>query len=161
LRSRPLIVVGVVVAIAAWAFWPGGDERDVRARLYELAAAASVPYAETELARATRLATIGRGVTTDVRLDAGDGRSAVTGRDAVIGAAGRLSREGPVEFHLADLAVTVADNGATAQARATVLADRPDADQGFEGQEVEIELVRNQGVWLVSRAVAVAAVQHP
>jgi hypothetical protein len=165
-RAATAAGLGGVAALAIWLWWPG-EERRIRAHLTELAEAASVPAAETDLARVARLGVLARGVAADVEFSPGGRRSSVTGRKALLGIAAQLSRRGPVEFRLADVDVEVDDTGLTATVSATVLVWRPpgsrelEALQGFEGQEVRVRLVTIDGQWLVRGAAVIDAVEHP
>lgn len=159
MRWTAMALALAVLAASVW-WWSGRDERRVRARLDEAAAAVGAVPGESEIARVTRAATLARSVASDIELVSPEG-AIVNGRDAVIGAASRLASSTPFTVELADVEVAFDDVG-RAVVTATALVTGGGVDpHGVNGEEFRFELRSEGGEWLISRAEAVAALERP
>ncbi|MFN8058326.1 MAG: nuclear transport factor 2 family protein [Vicinamibacterales bacterium] len=155
-------VVTVCALVAGWCAWTS-DERAIRSRLTELAAAASSAPADTDLSTVTRAATLARGLTPDVRVSFGAGAPEVNGRDAVSALASQIGRtQGSLEIELSGIDVSIGPDGREAEA-VTVVRVRGGqaADRRFDGQEVRFALTRTDGTWLVGRIEPVQVLAKP
>jgi hypothetical protein len=159
--SGTRVVAGVLIAAAvgalAWWLFPS-DERRLRSRLNELAQAASVPAGEQELGRAARLGRLGRLLSSDVVLDAGEPLGSVTGRESLLGLAaqfGSFSTGLRVELH--DVTVVVGDDHRTArvEARAVATERAADGQETVEMRDVLLELTKTDEGWQLGRVTVV------
>ena len=159
---RRVALIAALAAGIAWLWWPS-EERRIRARLDELAAAATGVDNESNLDRIARLAVLTRGLTREAQLDLGAGRPPITGREAVAALASRPTPAGGWTVRLEDVRVVLADARVAATVDATVLFEEvvgpgrpwPDA------REVRFEMRQVDGVWLVDRAAVIDAVERP
>jgi len=109
-----LIIVAAVAAVTWWLF--SSDERRIRSGLEELAQTASIPANEQELGRAARLSRLGRLLTNDVVLDAGQPFGSVNGRETLLGLAAQVrALPGGLRVELKDVTVAARPNGHPAE----------------------------------------------
>ena len=127
--------VVVVLAIAAWWFWPT-DTRRIVAATRQLAEAASIPKGEPDLSRVTRAATLSRLLAVDVRLVGPSGRTVVEGRDAALGLATRLRPPQGLSVSVGEVEVVVDGDGRTATSRTTVTLREPGVDGAPDALDV-------------------------
>lgn len=162
MRVGRLVVVALAAGALGWLLWPSEEGR-VRAHLDALAKAASRPVRETDFERVARIAVLARGLAQDAVFDPGGGRSPVTGRDAIAALASRAAPSGPWEIRLADVVVSLGEDGRSAEVDATVIArgDGSRSDALVDAQEVRFDLRRIEGQWLVTGALVVAALERP
>lgn len=161
--TRRLAGAGAVAAVllAAWWLWPG-DARRIRSRLTMLAAAVSVPAAESDLQRVARVAGLARALAPDVALDPGDGSGGLTGRDTVMALVSRLAIGGPTLIDLENIEVEVGPDRTRAVATALVrVRSGPDPARLLDGHVVRFELVKADGEWLLRRAAPEQALATP
>ena len=161
LRWSLLGVVAIVTAVAAYVLWHD-EARVVRARVNAAAAAVSTRAGEGDLDRLARLAGLGKLLAPDVVVEAEPGGAAIRGRDAVVGLASQLAAAGgPQTIELTDVDVTLDDPKIRASVTAVVRvtsaspgeSPRTGPASTFHGDVVRIELARNGGDWLITRAV--------
>src|SRR5262249_33885348 len=115
------IVAAVLLAIMlggiAYRYWPS-DEREIRRHLSNLAEVLSVPGAETEVARITRMAAMREYFAPDVRIRVG--AEQIVSRDALMAALGRLSPPpGGLAVEFVDVTVALADDHSSADVTLT------------------------------------------
>src|SRR5512133_2607316 len=92
----------------AYRYWPS-DEREIRRHLSNLAEALSVPGAETEVARITRVAAMREYFAPDIRIRVGSEQ--IVSREALMGVIGRLSPPpGGIAVEFVDVTVALAED---------------------------------------------------
>jgi hypothetical protein len=152
------IVLALIAGAGAWYFWPN-QERRVRARLSELASAASAPAGESEVGRAARLAALTRSLTEDASFAGAPGLPAITGREALAGLASHAATIlAPYEISVVGVEITLDGIYATASMtiRVTGLDDAA-VQRRFDGQELRLELVEQDNEWRVRRIEPLSA----
>lgn len=153
------VSVLVVALVALWRYWPS-DEQRIQRLVQEIAAALQPAAGETDVARIGRLAPLARGLSTDVRVE---GPTPLRGREQVMAAAmqaGRLAQR--LAIVVRDVEISVEPSRTTATALVTIAVTG--ADSGTEGAwndltELQLDLTRQNDVWLVSHVVPVAALR--
>jgi len=152
--KRFLLFALVAVLVFFVARWWTSDERAIRTRLREIAAAASVPAHESELMRVTRAAQIRRSLTENVRIGAGN--QALVSRDLVVAAAARwMPAAGGVTVDVVDVQVEVGPDHRSATAHLTAKITSVDPQTGgpaIDAREVVVVLEKVDREWLVSEA---------
>jgi hypothetical protein len=161
-------LVAILAAVTAYVLWRN-EARVVRGRVDAAAAAVSSRAGEGDLDRLARLAGLGKLLTPDVVVEAEPGGPAIRGRDAVVGLASQLAAAGgPQTIELTDVEVTFDD----AKIRATVAAvvrvtsaspgesPRASPASSVHGDVVRIELVKDGGDWLISKAAPEPALRR-
>jgi ketosteroid isomerase-like protein len=156
---RVVRIVAAVIGIAAvagfvWWLFPSEESR-VRARLAELAQAATIPPSEPDLARVSRIARLGGFLAEDAAVDFGAQVGVVTGRAALQGLAAQIAPlTGGLRVELRDVTVAIAGDRRTAAitARAVAAERAPDGRDITEARDVRMELVRTGREWMLSRA---------
>ncbi len=155
-------VAGALALWAVWGLWPSDARRIARA-LDALAADVSVTGPETPLERFARAARIGAAFTVDASIDPGGSHPALEGRDAIVGLAAQLrGTEAIGRLRFDDVTVTVDPSGATAVATMTATVttrNRQSGDEMIDAREVEMQWVKQEGDWRISRATAVRTLQ--
>jgi hypothetical protein len=121
----------LVIALAAWWYWPT-DRRRIIAAGRQLAAAASIPASEPDLARVARAASLSRLLEPGVRLVGPTGRVAIDGRDAVLGLATRLRPPRGLTVSIDDLDPLFGEDGLTATSRTMVTLREPGEAEGAD-----------------------------
>lgn len=154
-------VIGLAVLASVWHWWPS-DERRIRRLVGEMAAVFDGSPAGAGLEGVARLAPLARALSPDVVVDglAPDGTiadAALTGRDAVLGAAAGALRLVPdLLVDVEDVRVAVAPRVADATAIAGVVVSGSAADGGWRDiRELRFELARHEDGWLVTRVTPV------
>lgn len=144
-----LTAIGAVVAAALWyAFWPN-EERLVRGRLADIAAIASVPANEADLARMTRIAQLRDYLDRDIRVRYGSQES--SSRDMVLGALAqwKASPDG-VKVEFVDVQVTL--DPARPDAATAYLTAKITGRDSVDAREADVRLARVDGKWVVTGA---------
>jgi hypothetical protein len=166
-RARvAVIVTAVIVSGAAYRWWTS-DERAIRKQMSAVAESLSVPAAETDLRRVTRLATLGNALAPDVRISADaiapGGGASVTGRDTILGLVSRWTPPADgVAVDFVDVQVTVNDNGLTAQVYCTAkVSSGPREAPNIDAHEVVMTFSRIAGVWRVTAAALRTTFEPP
>jgi hypothetical protein len=143
----------MLIAGITYRYWPN-DERDVRRHLIHLAEALSLPGAETDVARLTRIAVVREYFAPDVRVIV-DGEEIVS-RQALIG---RLTAWTPppggfsVEF--VDETLELAADRSTARIVLTAQVVSKDLQTGeaiVDGRDMTIAMAKAQGDWVITKA---------
>jgi hypothetical protein len=153
-KSNGSVYVSIVFALLIGYFsyqWWFNQNRVVKRRLGELAAALSVPATEADLERVARLARLRQYLADDVRITAGRTGPELSSRDAVMAAAAgwKPDRGGHVDF--IDVDVKVEDETARAYATAEVTTrNAGTGEQTRDARESQLSLVKRDGVWVVS-----------
>jgi hypothetical protein len=135
--------------------WWFNPNRMVKARLGDMAAALSIPAAESGVNRLARLAQLRTLATPDFHLKAAQRGLDLTSRDAAIAAIGALAPPPAgwnVDFVDADVRVG-SDDSARAYVTANVTTRDPQANQQPpDSRDVVFSFVRQDGKWLVREA---------
>jgi hypothetical protein len=158
--SRRGIVVlagAALLAVLAWLFLPEGDERAIKRRLDMLVEEANASGGEG-LALVTRAARLRSYFTSDVVVDLGSG-APIAGRETLVGMASRFqpATQGAV-VGVEDVAVAKRQGADVADVALTVTLTGVDArtgEQSMDAREFALEMRRESGEWLISRATAV------
>ena len=156
-RSRVLVAVVLLALLAAAGWWLfPSNERRIRTRFETVAALASVPAAEPDLARLARARKFGTMLATDVQVTFGDAAPPLAGRDTLTALVARPpGLAGGVKVELTDIAVEVASGGARASStgRARLTYTDPHTNQlAAEEHDVSLEWRKIDGEWLVGNA---------
>lgn len=158
-RAVAFLVLGAAL-VTIWQVWPS-DERRIKRLIREMAAAVGPDQGEGDLARAGRLAPLARALASDVVIEGlpesvpGGGGGRVRGRENLIGAVMQIGRAIPeLAVHVRNVEVTFAPDYSSAQALAAVEVRGVGRETGgaWSGiDEIELDLVRLDDTWLVSR----------
>jgi hypothetical protein len=136
MRRGYLLVASVLAAAAlGWWYWTNDARRIIAASL-GIAAAASIPANEPDLARVSRTAQLSRLLASNVRLVGPVGEEFLTGREAVLGLAALLRPARGLQVSVGDIDVDVHDDGVTATARTTVTLREPPEGEGPPVEDV-------------------------
>lgn len=155
-KNGSIYVAAVFAALIGYFVyqWWFNPNRQVKARLGEIAAALSIPADEGELGRVARLAQLRKFVTTDVHVRIGREGADITSRDGALAAAGSFRPAGGWNLDFVDVNIRVnADD--TARAFATAEATTKDprtATQTLDARDVSFLFVKQDGDWLVKEA---------
>ena len=162
-RIVVFVAVAVAVVLAAWAFWPG-EERLIRSRLENLAAAASESGGQGigQMAHAAELASF---FSADAVVDLGSPHPEIRGRDAIMALAAQATAPDD-EFTITfkDITVTLdpGEKGAAARLTAVVSGRGPGLlGDTVDASEIEIDLSKADGEWTVSRVTIVQPIARP
>lgn len=148
------VLFTLLIAGIGYRYWPN-DERDVRRHLVHLAEALSVPGAESEVNRITRLAVVREYFDPGVQVVA-DG-AALPDREAVM-AAIRTWQPPPGGFSVAVVGeqVVLAPDRASAQVALTATLSSRNLQTGaavMDAREVSLAMAKHSGDWVITRAV--------
>jgi hypothetical protein len=155
-KSNGSVYVSAVFVLLIGYFsyqWWFNQNRVVKRRLGELAAALSVPATEADLERVARLARLRQYLAEDIKVTGGRSGQELSSRDAVMAAAAgwKPDRGGSVDF--VDVDVKVDADTARAYATAEVSTRDPRTnEQTIDAREAQLSLVQRDGVWVVSAA---------
>lgn len=153
------VSVLVVALIALWRYWPS-DERRIQLLVQQMATALQPAPEETDIARATRLAPLARGLSPGIVVE---GPTPVRGRDQVLAAAMQAGRIAPtLSIVVRDIDVRVEPGSTTATALVTVaIGGVPSGGSDGWGDisEVQLDLTRQNDVWLVRRVAPVTVLR--
>jgi hypothetical protein len=140
-----------MVAGVAYRYWPS-DEREIRRHLSNLAEALSVPSAETEVGRITRIAATREYFAPDVRIRVG--AEQIVSRDALMATIGRLSPPpGGVTVEFADVTVTLANDHSSADVTLTARVastDRQTGEKTLDVQGAAVQMRDAEGDWVIT-----------
>jgi hypothetical protein len=152
----------VSIALLAYVWWPS-EERTINRRLNELAAIVSVPAADTDIGRVTRVAKLGGYLADDFH--ARNGQQEIASRDAVLVFVGHWTPPaGGFRIEFVDVHVTVQPDAATALAYLTVKLSGHDPRTGeatVDAREANIGLAKRNGEWVITTAETAETLQHP
>lgn len=148
-----LVAGALAVVLAAWWVWPS-EERAVHARVTSLVEALGAGADESELQRMARAATLAGALAPDVVVIMDENR--VAGRDMVLGMARQVlqTRTG-TRVELDTLEVQLGASRTTAMANATLRIE----DGTYH--DVQLQLVKPDGTWLVQSAEIVRPLVRP
>jgi hypothetical protein len=145
------VLLGIMLAALAYRYWPS-DEREIRRHLSNLAEALSVPGAETEVARLTRIAAMREYFAPDVRIRVG--AEQIASRDALIAALGRLSPPpGGVAVEFVDVTVALAEDHSSADVTLTAKiasTDRQSGEKTLDVQGAAVQMRDAEGDWVIT-----------
>jgi hypothetical protein len=149
-----LLVIGAVAGALLWKKIAPNDEALIRARLFELADAASTDHRLAPLELVSRAKAAVSCVSQDVRIDyvlADGARRHLEGaqavRETIVGAASRLA---PFELSFLDVKVELAPSKKQAVVFATVRA-RNSAEKWEEVLELKFQFEKIQSQWLITQ----------
>jgi SnoaL-like domain len=134
-RGYLLVASALAAAAFGWWYWTN-DERRIIAAGREIAAAATIPANEPDVARLARVAPLSRLLAQDVRLVGPVGEEFLTGREAVLGLASLLRPARGLQVSIGDIEVDVHDDGTTATATTTVTMREPPEGDGPPVEDV-------------------------
>jgi hypothetical protein len=166
MHRKRYVAVLVALAVGAGALWiwsarPSTEQREIHRRLDEFTATFNAASGEGlgGLAQAARL---GHFFTDDVVVELGRGSPPIRGRETVVGMAARLQPRA-AEFLLEFVDVTIggieeerAEVSLTAVLRRRAAVPAPES---LDAREFSAELAKVDGVWQVSRVVAIDPVR--
>ena len=159
-KRAALIAVVAALGLVVWLAIPRlGEQGRIRRRLSELAESVSGGRRPQGAALLAHLARVGNFFTEDVSIKVGDVVPELRGREQVVGLAQRaLQHAVNVKVTFADIAVRLEDDERRAQVTATVLvtgASSAEAES-VNARELEIDLVKPDGDWLIEAVRPVA-----
>ena len=151
-----------IVGVAAFMLWPS-DARAIRQRLAAVADAASRKPGEGDLDRVARAASLLKSLTPDIVVDGGADGPSLRGRESVAAVASRLGATAPAVFEL-EMSGLVID-GKAGRATADVLVRIVGSDgrgdvEPYDGTELQVELAKVDGVWLIARVTREPPLRH-
>jgi len=160
------VVAAVLIAIMlggiAYRYWPS-DEREIRRHLSNLAEALSVPGAETEVARLTRIAAMREYFAPDVRIRFGS--EPIVSRDALMAAIGRLSPpSGELAVEFVDVTVALAEDHSSADVTLTAKiasTNRQTGERTLDVQGAAVQMREADGDWVITGAEPREIPQRP
>jgi hypothetical protein len=154
------VAVLLVALVALWRYWPS-DERRIQQLVQEMAAALPPVAGETDTARVGRLAPLARGLATAIVVE---GPAPVQGRELVMAAAMQLGRVAPeLSIVVRDAEISVEPNRSKATALLAIAIGGVSADNRGTWDditELQLDLTRQDDVWLVTRVAPVAALRR-
>jgi SnoaL-like domain len=146
--------VAVVFALLFGYFsyqWWFNQNRVVKRRLGELAAALSVPAQEADLERIARLARLRQYLADDITVRGGRSGPELSSRDAVMAAAAGWKPDQGGNVNFVDTDVKLDANTARAYTTAEVSTRDPrTGEQTLDSREAMLVMIRRDGFWLVS-----------
>jgi hypothetical protein len=164
MRVRTILIgvlsAALALAAASW-LWPN-EERVVRHRLDDLAAALSLPATEPDIARVTRLAQLRQFLSPAVVVRTGT--QEIASRDAVLAAASQMRAGGPVTVSFVDVQVTLHADHLSADVYLDVKMAGLDPRSGeptMDAREVRLVMAKENENWVVTSAETQETLQHP
>jgi hypothetical protein len=146
-----IVLLAIMVAGIAYRYWPS-DEREIRRHLSNLAEALSVPGAETELARVTRIAAMREYFAPDVRIRVGSEQ--IVSREALMAAIGRLTPPpAGIAVEFVDVTVTLAEDHSSADVTLTAKiasTDRQSGEKTLDVQGAAVTMRDAEGDWVIT-----------
>ncbi len=149
-----LIVVAVVGLFGWWLLAPMPSAEDaIRARLDTLITEVHKPLSVRGLQKMAQISSLRQFFTEDVRIDTHDDRVRIEGRDQLMGSLqGIYSYINTIKITLTDEVIIVSDDGKHADVTLTVLATGREQEHWPYAQEVMLQLVLQDGEWLIRYA---------
>jgi SnoaL-like domain len=167
MKTNGSVYVSVVFAVLIGYFgyqWWFNPARAVKRRLGEVAAVLSVPAADSDIGRVTRLAQLRKYLAEDIHVRAGESGPEATSRDAVLAAiAGWKPSPGGWDVHFADAQITV-DSDSTARAYLTVevtTTDRQTGQPTIDAREANVVLAKRNAEWVITNAESKETLTRP
>jgi hypothetical protein len=161
MRRRAVLLAIAAIALAclwAWRVWWPSDELQIQRRLQSFAGDFN-EGASGGLAAMARTAQISSYFTSDVTVDLGKGTPPIQGRDTLAGMVSRLQpRTAAFTLELVDVNVDV--SGSTANVSLTAafrLRSLATGDESVDARELSLGMVKQDGLWRVSRVNTVEA----
>jgi hypothetical protein len=156
------VLLAIMVAGIVYRYWPS-DEREIRRHLSNLAEALSVPGAESDVARLTRIAATREYFAPDVRIRVGSEQ--IGSRDALIAAIGRWTPPpGGVAVEFVDVTVALADDHSYADVTLTAKVASTNIQTGEATVDVQgaaVQMRDADGDWVITTVEPREAVQRP
>jgi hypothetical protein len=148
------VVFAVLIAYLGYQWW-FNPARAVKRRLGELAATLSVPAADSDVNRLTRVAQLRDFLAEDIHIRAGSAGPEITSRDVVLAAlASSPPSPGGRDVQFVDVQITV-DSNTTARAYLTVEVTSPDRQTQrptVDTREASVVLAKRNGAWVITDA---------
>jgi hypothetical protein len=158
MKANGSVYVSVVFAVLIGYFgyqWWFNPARAVKRRLGEVAATLSVPAADSDMGRITRLAQLRGYLAEDIHIRAGSAGPEMTSRDVVLAAiASWVASPDGRDVQFADVQIAV-DSDATARAYLTVEVISPDRQTrqlAVDAREASVVLAKRNGEWVITNA---------
>jgi hypothetical protein len=152
-KSNGSIYVAAVFVLLAGYFsyqWWFNQNRVVKRRLGELAAALSVPAVEPDLERVARLARLRQYFSDEIRITRGRSGPELTSRDAIVATAASWKPDGGGSIDFVDVDVKLDGESARAYVTAEVTTHEPGSNERtFDSREAVVSLVKRDA-WVVS-----------
>ena len=167
MKANGSVYVTVVFAVLIGYFgyqWSFNPARAVKRRLGEVAAALSVPAADSDAGRVTRLAQLRHYLAEDIHIRAGASGPEITSRDVVMAAiASWTPAPGGWDVQFVDVLITV-DSDSAANAYLTIEVTSPDRQTRqpiVDAREASVVLAKRDGEWVITTAESRAPLTPP
>jgi len=167
MKANGSVYVSVVFAVLIGYFgyqWWFNPARAVKRRLGEVAATLSVPAADSDVGRVTRLAQLRQYLAEDIHVRAGASGPEITSRDVALGAiASWTPSPGGWDVQFVDVQITV-DSDSTARAYLTVEVTSPDRQTRqptVDAHEASVVLAKRNGEWVITNAESKETLTRP
>jgi hypothetical protein len=167
MKANGSLYVSVVFAVLIGYFgyqWWFNPARAVKRRLGEVAAALSVPAADSDVGRVTRLAQLRQYLAEEIHVRAGASGPEITSRDVVLAAiAGWTPSPGGRDVQFVDVQITV-DSDSTARAYLTLETTSPDRQSRqptVDAREAIVVLAKRSGEWVITNAESKETLTRP
>jgi len=167
MKANGSVYVSVVFAVLIGYFgyqWWFNPARAVKRRLGEVAATLSVPAADSDVGRVTRLAQLRHYLAEDLQVRAGASGPEITSRDVAMAAvAAWAPAPGGRDVQFVDVQITV-DSDTTARAYLTVEVTSPDRQTRqptVDAREAMVVLAKRNGDWVIKSAESKETLTRP
>ena len=167
MKTNGSVYVSVVFAVLIGYFgyqWWFNPARAVKRRLGEVAATLSVPAADSDIGRVTRLAQLRHYLAEDIHIRAGSAGPEITSRDVMLAAiASWTPSPGGWDVQFVDVQITV-DSDTTARAYLTVEVTSPDRQTRqptVDAREASVALAKRNGEWVITNAESKETLTRP
>ena len=158
MKTNGSVYVAAVFAVLVGYFtyqWWFNPARAVKRRLGEVAATLSVPAADSDVGRVTRLAQLRHYLAEDIHVRAGASGPEITSRDVAMAAVATWApAPGGRDVQFVDVQITV-DSDTTARAYLTVEVTSPDRQTRqptVDAREAMVVLAKRNGEWVITDA---------
>jgi hypothetical protein len=143
-------VFALLAAYFAYQWW-FNQNRVVKRRLGELAAAVSAPPHEADLERVTRLARLRQYLADDIKIRRGRSGQELSSREAVMAAAAGWKPDAGGDVAFVDVDVKIEGEKARAYATAELTTrDAQTEEPTTDSREAMLSLIKREGTWVVS-----------
>ncbi len=167
MKANGSVYVSVVFAVLIGYFgyqWWFNPARAVKRRLGEVAATLSVPAADSDVGRVTRLAQLRHYLAEDIHVRAGASGPEITARDVAMAAIATWTpAPGGRDVQFVDVQITV-DSDTTARAYLTVEVTGPDRQTRqptVDAREAMVVLAKRNGEWVITSAESKETLTRP
>ncbi len=155
MKTNGSVYVAVVLAALVGYFsyqWWFNPTRAVKLRLGQVAEALSVPAADTDLGRVTRLAQLRHYLADDIHVRAGSAAPELTSRDQVLGAISRWTPPpGGWDVAFADVQIVMeSDSAAHAFLSVEITTRDPQGQPSMDARDASVDLGKRGGEWVIT-----------